>query len=410
MNEEKELTPIEENNDVSTTPKKKFGKKQIITVVLTALFIIVAAIIVIIQMVNKDSDKEKKSDVINGTFSKTTYYYKKVDSDTIGPMPSYYVFDKDGYYVSITVSPNPSGEAGLYKIDDEEITFNRKYYYTTNGGLKVTDPTTESKGNVNLGSYKGNEITIYGHHSTKVDESKFQKDIDKFYTFDDIECAYIAQKKDESNNPDKEETNIPEEKGNKPEVDNKDNEEDENEFKITKNNITIETKMDNEYGYNLYINDNLAGNIGFITKNSVQILDDIVVAAGSDTDIRSTTIYFYDKNGKQIKKIYENFDIPALKIREVYEANDKDFENPIEFTIKGKTIKFIANAYFHDNELAIDTDKYIETEEYCKSTKYDNNIVSADFEITYLGNGKFSDIKRSNETKLSEIKKNLCSE
>ena len=410
MNEENELTAVENNANGSSASKNKFGKKQIIAIVLTVLLVIVAAVIVVITMANKDSDKEKKNNIINGTFTKTTYYYEKVDSDKEGPMPSYYVFDEDGYYVSITVSPNPSGEAGLYKIDGEEITFNRKYYYTTTDGLEVTDPTINSTGHVNLGSYNGDEIIIYGHNCKKTDESKFKKDIDKFYTFDDIETAYSVQKKDESNNHDKEETNTPEEKENKPEVDNKDNEEDENEFKITKNDITIETKMDNKYGYNLYINDNLAGNIGFITKNSVQILDDIVVAAGSDTDIRSTSIYFYDKNGKQIKKIYENFDIPALKIREVYEDNDKDFENPIDFTIKGKTIKFIANAYFHDNELAIDADRYIKTEEYCKSTKYDNNIVSADFEITYLGNGKFSDIKRSNETKLSEIKKKLCSE
>ena len=202
MKKEKDVTPIEETENVETTSKCKVGKKSKIIICLSIIFVVVAAVLVLLQVVCKDKG-DKKSSVVDGKFNKTTYYYEKVDSDLEGPMPNYYVFDKDGKYVSISVSPNPFGEAGTYKIDGEEITFTRRYYYTTNGGLKVVDPTTSSVGHVNLGSYKGKEIIIYGHKSTKVDESKFKKDVDVFYTFSDIEKAFKKQDNDTPVVPDK---------------------------------------------------------------------------------------------------------------------------------------------------------------------------------------------------------------
>lgn len=195
MKKEKDVTPIEETENVETTSKCKVGKKSKIIICLSIIFVIVAAVLVLLQVVCKDKG-DKKYSVVDGKFNKTTYFYEKVDSDKEGPMPSYYVFDKDGKYVVISVSPNPFGEAGSYKIDGDEITFSRRYYYTTKGGLEVTDPTTNSTGHVNLGSYNGDEIIIYGHKSKKVDEFKFKKDVDKFYTFSDIEKAYKNQDND----------------------------------------------------------------------------------------------------------------------------------------------------------------------------------------------------------------------
>lgn len=209
MEEEKEVTSSEKTENATVKPKGKFDKTQVITLLLTILFAALAAVLIIFQMGNKKDDK-KEVKVVNGLFAKTTYYYEKVDSDKEGPMPAYYVFDKDGKYVSISVSPNANGEAGSYKIDGDEITVSRQYYFNVKEGkLSVSDPTSTSVGHVNLGSYKDGEIIIYGHKLEQVEKSKYEKDIDTAYTYNDIDKAFKSQPAEEPTKPTEED---PEEK------------------------------------------------------------------------------------------------------------------------------------------------------------------------------------------------------
>jgi len=189
-----------ETND-SVQNSSKLDKTQVLSLFLTILFATLAAILIIFDVGNKKEDK-KEDEIVDGLFAKTTYYYEKVNSDKEGPMPAYYVFEKDGKYISISVSPNPSGEAGTYKIDGEEITFSRKYYFSTpNGELSAFDPSETSNGHVNLGTYKDGVINIYGNKLEKTSKSKFEKDIEKTYKYEDIEEAYLSSKKDEPTNP-----------------------------------------------------------------------------------------------------------------------------------------------------------------------------------------------------------------
>lgn len=173
---------------------------------------------------------------------------------------------------------------------------------------------------------------------------------------------------------------------------------DELNLKIEKNGIVVKTLADDEYGYNLYINDKLIENIGYISKNSIYILDDIVIAAGSDTDIRSTKLNIYDKDGNKILSVYENFDGPSMMIKE-YSDNE-------QFHISNNEIIFKADIFGYE-ELYDDNGNQISNELYCKTSNYDDLNASGLYKIRYLGNGKVSAVENISYTKLKDIKSEI---
>ena len=173
-------------NEVTEKPKK--SKKGLVLCILAILIILVGSLLIYICL-------NKKEKVVGKYFSKTTYFYGKSSSNVDGPMPEYLVLSKDGKYVSIVVSPNPNGEAGKYEINNDEITFTRKYYYTTLNGLEVEDPTINSVGHVNKGIYKNDKIEIYSYTFSQISESKFNDNNKTYYSYEDI----VKKFKEDSN-------------------------------------------------------------------------------------------------------------------------------------------------------------------------------------------------------------------
>ena len=138
----------------------------------------------------------------------------------------------------------------------------------------------------------------------------------------------------------------------------------------------------------------------FISIEKMYILDETLIVITGGTDIRSTKIHFFDKLGNKQKEIH------SLDNNYIEMVISDDEEDSIKITEEGLTIKgtrlthgpSIA-AYQYDQNLNPD-DYYIGNCTIYNKYKEDN--IFGTYEIKYLGDNKFSDIKNISYTKLKD--------
>ena len=133
--------------------------------------------------------------------------------------------------------------------------------------------------------------------------------------------------------------------------------------------------------------------------SDLYVLDETIIIITSSMDIRTTKIYLVDKLGNIQKEIY-NLDTNYK------EMVISDVENAIEITKEGIILKgtrithgpSIAT-YYYDNSLSME-DYYIgKCDIY---NKYVDENIYGTYEIKYLGDNKFSEIKNLDYTKLKD--------
>ena len=129
-------------------------------------------------------------------------------------------------------------------------------------------------------------------------------------------------------------------------------------------------------------------------SNSFDILDDIVIFTTSGSDIRSTTLYAFDSNANEILNLrYLDDNYPTMIIADM-KANI--------YNIEDNKIKLSGTRMTHGTSLVTEITNTLEKSVYiCENKeKYINEIIEGDYEIEYLGNKKFSDIKNIEYVKL----------
>ncbi len=147
---------------------------------------------------------------------------------------------------------------------------------------------------------------------------------------------------------------------------------------------------------NVKINDKDVVKNVFYTSDIFDIMDDVIIFTIGHTDIRSTTIYAFDKNGNELLKLFDNIDnkYPSMRVNDL---KGKDFYN-----IKGNKITFGGSRVHHFETLVLSDNEEIHICEDQNNEKYKDEIAEGEYEIEYLGNNKFSKIKNTKYTSVKD--------
>lgn len=133
--------------------------------------------------------------------------------------------------------------------------------------------------------------------------------------------------------------------------------------------------------------------------NNLYILDDTIIVITSDTDIRTTKIYLFDKFGNKQKEIFElDNNYQEMVIADYHDAI---IINEDKIILEGTRLTHGPSlaTYYYDNSLIME-DYYLgKCDIY---NKYIEEIIYGTYEIDYLGNNKFSEIKNISYTKLKD--------
>ena len=203
-----------------------------------------------------------------------------------------------------------------------------------------------------------------------------------------------------------------------------------------KEKIKFETVADKKLDrYVLKINDNIA-DIYFAWFNQIIVLDDIIVITTGGTDIRSMRMYIFDFNGKTLFKTYYLNNKGMVIQNYIYIDGNKIImpgtrvTHGLNLVTKNTSTEFSEySSYLYQDTVYDYTNKAIEYESngseihifngsvFSESSKLlnKNEIVEADFELKYLGGGKFDKIKMAGnvitlEKYMEELSKEFLSE
>ena len=132
--------------------------------------------------------------------------------------------------------------------------------------------------------------------------------------------------------------------------------------------------------------------------------NDVLMVVTTGSDIRTDNFEFYDSNLRKIN---------------VETTLDKEFPNSMRiasYEVKDNKIKVTGTRYAHEKELQDENSEFIKMCEYDENHNYGLNqenyskhkgeVVSAKYEMEYLGNGKFSEFKRVEV--LEKLDENYC--
>lgn len=134
--------------------------------------------------------------------------------------------------------------------------------------------------------------------------------------------------------------------------------------------------------FNVLINGNLASS-GLVLNSEIYIIDNVVIISTNNASTASTTISAFDQSGNKI------FDY-------------SDVGNKIDNNHQSMSIKYTKNNIslkVEDNKIIIGGSRLVSEKEIMTDNGYinicdnPNEIVEGVYEIEYLGNNKFSDIK-----------------
>ena len=181
-----------------------------------------------------------------------------------------------------------------------------------------------------------------------------------------------------------------------------------------KEKIKFETASDEKIKwYVLKINDNKVDMENFLWFDQIIVMEDIIVITTGGTDIRSTPIYIFDFNGKKLFETYylnnkgmviqRPVSIEGNKIimpgTRLTHGIDLVMKSPDYESSEYEDYLYIDTVYNYENsiyqsELHIEVylDSFDSMSEEAKLLNKDE-IIEADFELEYLGGGKFGKIK-----------------
>ncbi len=156
--------------------------------------------------------------------------------------------------------------------------------------------------------------------------------------------------------------------------------------------INISFIEESEMEITVKINNKTVLSKELFTPNKVDILDNNVIFATSGTDILSSTLYAFDKDGNKIlevRNLDDNYDLMGIE----------GIDDEGLYKIKDNSILLNGSRINHGPSIIINDDLV----DICPNKdKYKNEIVYGEYKIEYLGNNKFSKIKTIKTTKLSE--------
>ena len=146
--------------------------------------------------------------------------------------------------------------------------------------------------------------------------------------------------------------------------------------------VTFEFEEASDFDYIVKINGK-ATDLRAIWVISIQIIDNTVIIATGGTDIKSTTLYALDMNGKILLEVFKLED-NGMRISDEYSVYE---------IIDGDTFLLRGSRTFHGHSLLTgDGIAWNDEDPAFWSSFSDDEVVEANYEMQYLGNGQFGPI------------------
>lgn len=159
------------------------------------------------------------------------------------------------------------------------------------------------------------------------------------------------------------------------------------------NQVTLSNKMNDDQGQFKFNSKLLFETSMTKMVDEVYTFNDILLVVTSGTDIRSSVLYIYDKNGNKLKEVYE---LDSVDKGMVITQLESENENEIKY-LSFNNNKIIMNGWRINNGNTIVVNgkdvNYCDKNALNKNNVTGDYVIEARYELEYLGNNTFSQLK-----------------
>lgn len=171
--------------------------------------------------------------------------------------------------------------------------------------------------------------------------------------------------------------------------------------KIVLGNRVVDVRFTEESNHDSIYVDNKAiinGKMNEFFTRLYVIRDEVIMIQAAGSDVGSNSYYFFDKN---LNPINVNMTLDSQYPTAMRQSG---VDNSI--TVDGDTVRIIGSRAYHGKSIRIEGNGYLPVCDSNYDGSHDGELISAEYEMKYLGNNQFSSFTKVKE--LSFVGKDFC--